>query len=187
MPSELAYAVSKGALLVATPTLAEELADRGITVNCVNPGPTDTGWGLARDRPRRRMPGGRWGEPDDAARLGRLALQRRRALDHRPDHRLRGRVSPLDTRSLASRGTIPPPPPLSPASLSPPLPPKRLGCRRGSRTQGAHRPRHGRLVGARARNGRGPRRGRSERLDVRAPARPAPARGRPDRRARRPR
>jgi 3-oxoacyl-[acyl-carrier protein] reductase len=69
MPSELAYAVSKGALLVATATLADELADRGITVNCVNPGPTDTGWGLADIDPTPRMPGGRWGEPDDAARL----------------------------------------------------------------------------------------------------------------------
>jgi 3-oxoacyl-[acyl-carrier protein] reductase len=69
MPSELAYAVSKGALLVATATLADELADRGITVNCVNPGPTDTGWGLADIDPARRMPTGRWGEPDDAARL----------------------------------------------------------------------------------------------------------------------
>jgi 3-oxoacyl-[acyl-carrier protein] reductase len=69
MTSELAYAVSKGALLVATPTLADELAGRGITVNCVNPGPTDTGWGLADIDPTPRMPSSRWGEPDDAARL----------------------------------------------------------------------------------------------------------------------
>jgi 3-oxoacyl-[acyl-carrier protein] reductase len=69
MPTELAYAVSKGALHVATTTLADELAGRGITVNCVNPGPTDTGWGLAEIDPSPRMPNGRWGEPDDAARL----------------------------------------------------------------------------------------------------------------------
>jgi 3-oxoacyl-[acyl-carrier protein] reductase len=69
MTGELAYAVSKGALLVATQTLADELADRGITVNCINPGPTDTGWGLADVDPAARMPSGRWGEPDDAARL----------------------------------------------------------------------------------------------------------------------
>jgi 3-oxoacyl-[acyl-carrier protein] reductase len=69
MAGEVAYAVSKGALLVAAPTLAEELAARGITVNCVNPGPTDTGWGLAEIDPTPRMPAGRWGEPDDAARL----------------------------------------------------------------------------------------------------------------------
>jgi len=69
MSREVAYAVSKGALAVATATLAEELAGRGIRVNCVNPGPTDTGWGLAELDPARAMPFGRWGEPDDAARL----------------------------------------------------------------------------------------------------------------------
>lgn len=69
MSREVAYAVSKGALHQATATLAEELAPRGITVNTVNPGPTDTGWGLADQDPGRAMPFGRWGEPDDAARL----------------------------------------------------------------------------------------------------------------------
>ena len=69
MTSEVAYAVSKGALGVATATLADELADRGITVNCVNPGPTETGWGLAEMSPAPRMPFGRWGKPEDAARL----------------------------------------------------------------------------------------------------------------------
>jgi 3-oxoacyl-[acyl-carrier protein] reductase len=69
MTREVAYAVSKGALAVATATLADELAGRGITVNCVNPGPTETGWGLAELEPKPRMPFGRWGEPDDAARL----------------------------------------------------------------------------------------------------------------------
>jgi 3-oxoacyl-[acyl-carrier protein] reductase len=69
MSREVAYAVSKGALHQATATLADGLADRGITVNAVNPGPTDTGWGLADHDPGRLMPFGRWGEPDDAARL----------------------------------------------------------------------------------------------------------------------
>jgi len=69
MAREVAYAVSKGALQQATLTLADELADRGITVNTVNPGPTDTGWGLASQDPTGTMPFGRWGEPDDAARL----------------------------------------------------------------------------------------------------------------------
>jgi NAD(P)-dependent dehydrogenase (short-subunit alcohol dehydrogenase family) len=68
MSREVAYAVSKGALQQATLTLADELADRGITVNAVNPGPTDTGW-LAGEAPGREMPFGRWGDPDDAARL----------------------------------------------------------------------------------------------------------------------
>ena len=69
MAREVAYAVSKGALQQATLTLADELADRGITVNAVNPGPTDTGWGVADHDPTHTMPFGRWGEPDDAARL----------------------------------------------------------------------------------------------------------------------
>jgi 3-oxoacyl-[acyl-carrier protein] reductase len=69
MPREVAYAVSKGALQQATSTLADELAGRGITVNTINPGPTDTGWGLAAEDPAELMPQGRWGEPDDAARL----------------------------------------------------------------------------------------------------------------------
>ena len=69
MAREVAYAVSKGALQQAALTLADELADRRITVNAVNPGPTDTGWGLAEHGPGRTMPFGRWGEPDDAARL----------------------------------------------------------------------------------------------------------------------
>jgi 3-oxoacyl-[acyl-carrier protein] reductase len=71
MSREVAYAVSKGAIHQATRTLAEELADRGITLNTVNPdpGPTDTGWGLGDRDPGRAMPFGRWGEPDDIARL----------------------------------------------------------------------------------------------------------------------
>ncbi|MDA0141402.1 SDR family oxidoreductase [Solirubrobacter deserti] len=71
MPGAIAYATSKGALAAITLSLADGLADRGITVNCVNPGPTDTGWatpGLL-DAVTEHMPAGRWGEPDDAARL----------------------------------------------------------------------------------------------------------------------
>ena len=71
MPGELAYAASKGALEALVPTLADELAGRGITVNAVNPGPTDTGYAPPEvlERVRARFPAGRWGEPDDAARL----------------------------------------------------------------------------------------------------------------------
>jgi len=60
MAREVAYAVSKGALQQATLTLADELAQRRITVNTVNPGPTDTGWGLAGHSPAQTMPFGRW-------------------------------------------------------------------------------------------------------------------------------
>jgi 3-oxoacyl-[acyl-carrier protein] reductase len=71
MPDELAYATSKGALVAITSTLADTLADRGITVNTVNPGPTDTGYATeaAHERVARRFPAGRWGAPDDVARL----------------------------------------------------------------------------------------------------------------------
>ena len=67
MPREIAYAVSKGAIHQATKTLSAELITRGITVNTVNPGPTATGWAIGS--PVDRMPLGRWGEPDDVARL----------------------------------------------------------------------------------------------------------------------
>ena len=71
MADELPYAASKGALAQITASLAAPLGERGITVNTVNPGPTDTGWATPEieDEARRRMPFGRWGEPDDAARL----------------------------------------------------------------------------------------------------------------------
>lgn len=71
MPGELPYVVTKGALQQVTGSLAAELAPRRITVNCVNPGPVDTGY--ADDESRalvaRRMPFGRWGQPDDTAEL----------------------------------------------------------------------------------------------------------------------
>ena len=37
MPGEVAYAASKGALWSITATLADELADQGVTVNAVDP------------------------------------------------------------------------------------------------------------------------------------------------------
>jgi 3-oxoacyl-[acyl-carrier protein] reductase len=69
MRSELAYAASKGALHQLTLTLSDELIDSGITVNTVNPGATDTGWIPEDWAPRPHMPLGRWGQPEDAARL----------------------------------------------------------------------------------------------------------------------
>ncbi|WP_394613843.1 SDR family oxidoreductase [Lentzea sp. JNUCC 0626] len=71
MPGEVAYAASKGALAAIVATLSYELADRGITVNAVNPGPTDTGWAGSElvEFVNERMPAKRWGLPDDAARL----------------------------------------------------------------------------------------------------------------------
>ena len=71
MPEEIPYAASKAALSGITRSLAAALAPAGITVNCVDPGPTDTGWATPElvERERDRLAFGRWGEPDDAARL----------------------------------------------------------------------------------------------------------------------
>jgi 3-oxoacyl-[acyl-carrier protein] reductase len=75
MPGEVAYAASKGALASITQTLADQLADQGITLNTVNPGPVDTGYAAFAGHPdaheivRRHFPQGRWGAPDDPARL----------------------------------------------------------------------------------------------------------------------
>ena len=71
MPGELAYVATKGGVDALTVSLSAELAPRGITVNAVNPGPTDTGWmdDELRARLLARFPMGRIGEPGDAARL----------------------------------------------------------------------------------------------------------------------
>jgi 3-oxoacyl-[acyl-carrier protein] reductase len=71
MPSELAYVASKGAVQQLTLSLSAHLISRGITVNTVNPGATDTGWADAElhELIRAANPQGRWGEPADAARL----------------------------------------------------------------------------------------------------------------------
>ncbi|WP_232839683.1 MULTISPECIES: SDR family oxidoreductase [Nocardia] len=71
MRDEIAYATAKGALASITPTLADHLADRAITLNTVNPGPVDTGYASPElhEAVRRRFPAGRWGDPDDPARL----------------------------------------------------------------------------------------------------------------------
>ena len=71
MTGEVAYAASKAALASITKTLADQLADRGITLNTVNPGPVDTGYAPpdVHEVVRRHFPQGRWGTPDDPARL----------------------------------------------------------------------------------------------------------------------
>ncbi|MGI5121982.1 SDR family oxidoreductase [Marinactinospora thermotolerans] len=71
LPGEVAYAAAKAALAGVTVTLADQLADQGIRLNTVNPGPVDTGylteemWELVAPM----FPFGRYGRPDDAARL----------------------------------------------------------------------------------------------------------------------
>jgi len=47
------------------------LAPRGITVNCINPGPNDTGYAdqATQAAVAGRSPSGRWGTPADTAKL----------------------------------------------------------------------------------------------------------------------
>lgn len=71
MPNELAYAATKGAIEALTVSLAPPLAERGITINAVNPGPTETGWisDALRTDLLNNAPMGRLGTPEDCARL----------------------------------------------------------------------------------------------------------------------
>ncbi len=71
MPNELPYVVSKGAIQQMTASLSDAMIDHGITVNCVNPGPVDTGYAdaAAHEWVRERFPAGRWGQPSDVASL----------------------------------------------------------------------------------------------------------------------
>jgi 3-oxoacyl-[acyl-carrier protein] reductase len=71
MPNELAYIATKGAIEALTVSLSAGVAPLGITVNAVNPGPTDTGW--MSDQLKvdllAKAPFGRLGRPEDVARL----------------------------------------------------------------------------------------------------------------------
>lgn len=70
-PGEVAYAASKAAVERMTRVAAIELAPCGLTVNAVDPGPTETGWMSAELRSRvvAEMPSGRVGTPEDSAGL----------------------------------------------------------------------------------------------------------------------
>ncbi|MDR0137674.1 SDR family oxidoreductase [Metabacillus idriensis] len=71
MPGELAYAATKSCIPDMTKTLAAEMGYKGITVNAVNPGPTDTGW-MTDDLKAvlvKKFPMNRIGQPEDAARI----------------------------------------------------------------------------------------------------------------------
>ncbi|MFD1337442.1 SDR family oxidoreductase [Oceanobacillus iheyensis] len=71
MIDELAYVATKGAISAFTLSLSAEVAHLGITVNAVNPGPTDTGWmnGELKKELESKFLSGRVGQPMDAAKL----------------------------------------------------------------------------------------------------------------------
>ncbi|SES41421.1 SDR family oxidoreductase [Salipaludibacillus aurantiacus] len=71
MPDELSYVLTKSAVETLTYTLASTLAEKHITINAINPGPTNSGWmneEIKKDL-LPRFPSGRLGEPEDAAKL----------------------------------------------------------------------------------------------------------------------
>lgn len=71
MENSLAYAITKGAADMLTKQTFTGLASRGVTINSINPGPTDTGWidDDLKEELSRSNPMGRVGEPIDAAHL----------------------------------------------------------------------------------------------------------------------
>ena len=71
MVDEIAYCVSKEAIICLCRQTARLLGGENIRVNCVNPGPNDTGYcfGEVYEAVAKRFPSGRWGTPEDTADL----------------------------------------------------------------------------------------------------------------------
>jgi 3-oxoacyl-[acyl-carrier protein] reductase len=71
MNNEIAYATTKSAIETLTRTISQEIAKKGITINAVNPGLTDTGWLDEKQEKifKERFPMGRLGQPSDVAKL----------------------------------------------------------------------------------------------------------------------
>ncbi|MCL2852313.1 MAG: SDR family oxidoreductase [Defluviitaleaceae bacterium] len=71
MVNEIAYCVSKEAVICLCRQTSRLLGDKNIRVNCINPGPNDTGYcfGEAYEAVARMFPSGRWGTPEDTADL----------------------------------------------------------------------------------------------------------------------
>ena len=71
MPDEIPYITTKGAVEALTTSLSYSVMKKGITVNAVDPGATDTGW-ISPDLYAELVaasPAGRVGTPQDAAQI----------------------------------------------------------------------------------------------------------------------
>lgn len=76
-PGMAGYNASKHAVLGLTRVAAVEVADKGVRVNCVNPGPIhsrmmdslDDAGGTSEDAREQQVPQGRYGRPEEVARL----------------------------------------------------------------------------------------------------------------------
>ncbi|WP_231510477.1 SDR family oxidoreductase [Fischerella sp. PCC 9605] len=71
MPENLAYAITKGGIEALTLSLSANLANKAITVNAVDPGPTNTGWMSDEliSELELKAPFGRVGTPEDTTRI----------------------------------------------------------------------------------------------------------------------
>ncbi|MCL2377767.1 MAG: SDR family oxidoreductase [Defluviitaleaceae bacterium] len=71
MINEIAYCVSKEAIICLCRQASRALGGKNIRVNCVNPGANDTGYcfGEAYEAVAKLHPSGRWGTPEDTADL----------------------------------------------------------------------------------------------------------------------
>jgi 3-oxoacyl-[acyl-carrier protein] reductase len=71
MAQELPYTITKAGLEMLTLQLSFELREQGITLNAVDPGPTDTGWmtGGLKELIAKESPTGKVSTPEDAAAL----------------------------------------------------------------------------------------------------------------------
>ena len=89
-PGQANYAASKAGMIGMTKSLAQEVATRGITVNCVAPGfiatpMTDVLNDKQREAILQAVPAGPTGQGSEIAAAVRLSRQRRGRLRHRPD------------------------------------------------------------------------------------------------------
>ena len=68
---KIPYTITKAALEILAPQLAPQLAKCGITINALDPGPTDTGWMTEelKEQLRKESKRGKVNTPEDIARL----------------------------------------------------------------------------------------------------------------------